>query len=194
MTISDIFKSTFSGFTLAGRIETGAIAVGDKIYVCPLKEPATIKKLHIDSMSQNVCFAGDNATVVLGGLDLESIAVGAVLCDIQRPIQITTRFQVRIVVFEVEVPLTIGAPALLHQQALVEPVAFLRLKALVNKQSGAVEKRHPRMLDNGDCALVVLQTNRPICMETYAVCKALGRVTLRVDGVTIAAGVVTKVY
>lgn len=163
--------------------------------MCPLKEPATVKKVQIDGCDQEVAFAGDTVAVVLGGLDLESVGIGSVMCDVKRPVPIATRFQVRLVVFNaLAVPLTIGAPALMHHQGLEEPVSFVKLKALLNKQTGEVEKRHPRLLDNGACAKVVLQTNRSICVETFAACKALGRVTLRVDGVTIAAGVVTKVY
>lgn len=193
MTVSDVFKATGAGLCLAGRIETGVLAAGDKIYVCPLKEPATVKSVLIDDFARPAVFAGDHVTVALNGLDMDSITVGSVLCDIQRPVPIATSFQARIVVFSVRVPLTVGSPVLLHHQALVEPASIGRLKALLNKQTGEMLKKSPRCLGNGSCALVVLQTCRPICVEAFADCRELGRVTLRVDGVTVAAGVVTKV-
>lgn len=193
MTISDIFKATGSGLCLAGRVETGALATGDKIYVCPLKEPAIVKAVMIDEGTRPAVFAGDHVTVTLAGLDMGSVQIGSILCDIQRPVPIVTQFQARIVVFSVRVPLTVGSPVLLHHQSLVEPASIGRLKALLHKQTGEVLKKGPRCLGNGACALVVLQTSRPICVEAFADCRELGRVTLRVDGVTVAAGVVTKV-
>lgn len=43
MCVSDVFKSSGSGFSIVGRIETGQLRVGDKILVQPLGEIAQIK-------------------------------------------------------------------------------------------------------------------------------------------------------
>lgn len=193
MTITDIFKATGTGLCLAGRIETGVLAVGDKILVCPLKEPAIIKSMAIDERPVPSAFAGEHVTVTLQGLDMTSVTTGSILCDIGRPVPIAGGFQARIVVFNVPLPLTVGSPVLLHHNAQVEPASIGRLKARLDKQTGEVLKKSPRCLGNGDCALITLKTCRPVCVEAFADCKELGRVTLRVGGVTVAAGVITKV-
>lgn len=54
-------------------------------------------------------------------------------------------------------------------------------------------KKNPRCLSNNSCAVVEIEVSRPICIEKYANFKELGRVMLRVAGVTIAAGLVTKI-
>jgi len=41
--ISDVFKSSGSGFSIVGRIETGQLRVGDKVLVQPQGEVAQIK-------------------------------------------------------------------------------------------------------------------------------------------------------
>lgn len=38
-----------------------------------------------------------------------------------------------------------------------------------------------------------IQTDRAISVESYAECKALGRITLRSGGQTIAAGIIEQV-
>ncbi len=41
--------------------------------------------------------------------------------------------------------------------------------------------------------MVEIETERPIAVEAYTACKALGRVTLRAEGKTIAAGLIVEV-
>lgn len=43
MCISDVFKSSGSGFSIVGRVETGQLRVGDKVLVQPQGEIALIK-------------------------------------------------------------------------------------------------------------------------------------------------------
>ena len=70
---------------------------------------------------------------------------------------------------------------------------MIKLVAQLNKSTGAVVKQKPRCLSGNSIALVEIKTSRPICLELYSNIKELGRVMLRVGGVTIAAGLVTKV-
>ena len=44
------------------------------------------------------------------------------------------------------------------------------------------------------CAQVEITTESPVCVETYAESKELGRFMLRAGGKTIAAGMVTDIY
>lgn len=195
MTVSDNFKSAGQGLCVSGRIETGVLCPNDKILVTPLRETATIKAVYIDDVPRTSVFAGDHVTVTFGvGIDVANILVGSVLCDIERPIPITTRVQARIVVFALRVPLISGTPIMLHHQSLVQPATIVRIKAQLHKQTGEVVKKNPRCLTNNMCAIVELETSKPICIERYADVKELGRVMLRIAGVTVAAGLVTKIY
>ncbi|XP_037933756.1 HBS1-like protein [Teleopsis dalmanni] len=193
MSVSDIFKGTGSGLSISGRIETGVLGANDKVLVGANREQAQVKGLLIDEMPQTNVFAGDQVSVTLSGIDLNNIAVGTIIYDPQNPIQVTSRFQARILVFNLKVPITIGCPVLLHHQSLIEPAVISKLTAQIHKGTGEVVKKKPRCLGNNTCALVELETIRPICMELYSDFKELGRVMLRVSGVTIAAGMVTKI-
>lgn len=193
MSISDIFKGTGSGQCISGRIETGVLCTSDKILVCPLKEQAIAKTITIDDVNRSSVFAGDHVVVTLSGVDVNNLSIGCILCDISNPIPMTQRIQVRIVVFNIKIPITVGAPVLLHHQSLIEPATIVKLKAQLHKGTGEVIKKNPRCLGNNSCALVEIETTKIICIERYADCKELGRVMLRVGGVTVAAGLVTKI-
>lgn len=81
----------------------------------------------------------------------------------------------------------------MHHQSLVEPAVVSRLISQLNKSTGEEIKKHPRFLGNNTSAMVEIQVSRPIALELYSDCKELGRVMLRVGGVTIAAGLITKI-
>lgn len=89
-------------------METGVLNVNDKVLVCPNRESATVKSLTIEEQPQQIVFAGDQATVTLLGIEMQNVSVGNILCDPQYPIPVTTRFEARIVVFNVTVPITKG--------------------------------------------------------------------------------------
>ncbi|KAE8746118.1 hypothetical protein FOCC_FOCC007244 [Frankliniella occidentalis] len=194
MSINDIFKGMGAGFCVSGRIETGMVQPGDRVLVSPLGETAFIKALLVDDMPIQVAFAGDCVSATISGLDQQNISVGYILCDPQRPIPITSRYQARIVIFQLKVPITKGYSVVMHHQSLVEQAVVSKLVAQLHKSTGAIIKQKPRCLTGNTIALVELEVSRPICLELYGDIKELGRVMLRVGGVTIAAGLVTKVY
>lgn len=193
MSINDIYKGTGSGFCVAGRIENGMISKGDKVLVCPTKEAAEVRGLMINDMPSNIAFAGDPVSVTLSGVDMLNVCVGYILSDPVQQVPITTRFEARIVVFNVKVPITKGFPVLIHYQSLVEAATIVKLKAQLSKTTGELVKKKPRVLGNNSVAVVEIEVSKPICIEKYKDVKELGRVMLRVAGVTIAAGLVTDI-
>ncbi|CAH0722858.1 unnamed protein product, partial [Brenthis ino] len=193
MSINDIFKGTGSGFCVAGRIENGVINKGDKVLVCPTKEIAEVRSLSINDLVSNVAFAGDQVSVTLSGVEMQNVSTGYILSDPIQQVPVTSRFEARLVVFNVKVPITKGFPVLIHHQSLVESGNIVKLKALLNKSTGEILKKKPRCLGNNSVAVVEIEVCRPICIEKYKDVKELGRVMLRVAGVTIAAGLVTDI-
>lgn len=194
LSVNDVYKGTGSGFCVAGRIENGYINKGDKVLVCPTKELAEVRNISINEMTTNVAFAGDQVSVTLTGVDMQNVSIGFVLSDPIQQVPVTTRFEARIVVFNIKVPITKGFPVLIHHQSLVESANIVKLKSLLNKSTGELVKKKPRCLGNNCVAVVEIEVCRPICVERYKDVKELGRVMLRVAGTTIAAGLVTNIF
>ncbi|XP_050440650.1 HBS1-like protein isoform X2 [Adelges cooleyi] len=191
--VSDVFKSSGSGFSIVGRVETGQLRVGDKVLVQPQGETAQIKSIEIDELPHTVALAGDYISVSITGYDAQTIYSGCVICDLTLPIPVTTVLEARIVVFNVDFPIVRGHQVVLHYQSSSESAIVCKLLAELNKTTGEVIRKNPRMIKKNTHALIKVQLSRPICVEVYSDIRQLGRVMLRSAGNTIAAGLVTKV-
>uniref|UniRef100_A0A7N8XUC5 HBS1-like protein n=1 Tax=Mastacembelus armatus TaxID=205130 RepID=A0A7N8XUC5_9TELE len=54
--------------------------------------------------------AGDHVSLTVTGIDIIKINVGCVFCDPKEPIRACTRFRARVLIFNIEVPITQGFP------------------------------------------------------------------------------------
>jgi len=145
-------------------------------------------------LPQPIGLAGDFISVSLAGYDAQTIYSGCVLCDILLPIPVTSVLEARVVVFNVDFPIVRGHQVVLHYQSSSESATVSRLLAELNKSTGEVIKKNPRIIKKNTHALIKINLSRPICVEVYSDIRQLGRVMLRSAGTTIAAGLVTKVY
>ncbi|XP_004702214.2 HBS1-like protein isoform X1 [Echinops telfairi] len=191
--VSDVFKDQGSGFCVTGKIEAGYIQTGDRLLAMPPNETCTAKGITLHDEPVDWAAAGDHVSLTLVGMDIIKINVGCVFCGPKDPIKACTRFRARILIFNIEIPITKGFPVLLHYQTVSEPAVIKRLISVLNKTTGEVTKKKPKLLTKGQNALVELQTQRPIALELYKDFKELGRFMLRYSGSTIAAGVVTEI-
>lgn len=209
MSISDIFKPTASGgggFCVAGRIETGYIQKNDTVLIAPLNEYATVKNISLDnalpsasSLGLNCAFAGDHVSLTLVGsasstLDPANLALGMIVCDPSQPVKVTKHFAAKLVVLNVETPITKGFACVLHHGGVTEAAVLKKLVAQLSKGTGEIVKKKPRILAKNSSAQVEVITDSPVCIETYAESKELGRFMLRSGGKTIAAGMITDIY
>ncbi|XP_058939783.1 HBS1-like protein isoform X2 [Kogia breviceps] len=191
--VSDVFKDQGSGFCVTGKIEAGYIQTGDRLLAMPPNETCTAKGITLHDEPVDWAAAGDHVSLTLVGMDVIKINVGCIFCGPKEPIKICTRFRARILIFNIEIPITKGFPVLLHYQTVSEPAVVKRLISVLNKSTGEVTKKKPKLLTKGQNALVELQTQRPVALELYKDFKELGRFMLRYSGSTIAAGVVTEI-
>ncbi|XP_074472179.1 HBS1-like protein isoform X1 [Sebastes fasciatus] len=191
--VSDVFKDQGSGFCVTGKIEAGYIQTGERILAMPPNETCTVKGITLHDEPLDWAAAGDHVSLTVTGMDIIKINVGCVFCDPKEPIRACTRFKARILLFNIEVPITKGFPVLLHYQTVSEPATIRKLISILHKSSGEVLKKKPKCLSKGMNAIVEIQTQRPVSLELYKDYKELGRFMLRYVGSTIAAGVVTEI-
>ncbi|XP_066591401.1 protein HBS1 [Prorops nasuta] len=192
-TVNDVFKGTGSGFCVSGHVETGMVAAADKVLLLPQNELAVVKGLQIDETSVTEVFAGDHVSLTLSGIDQQNVNIGDVICSPRFPVPVTTCFLAHIVIFAVATPITKGYPVILHQQSLIQPATITKLITQLHRSTGEIIKKKPRCLVKNSSAIVEIITQTPICVELYKEVKQLGRIMLRVAGITIAAGLITKI-
>lgn len=193
-TISDIFRGVSSTTPLiSGKVETGSIQYNDKVVIMPSSQAAIVKSVQTDeSIDAAVAYAGDQCILALTSTDLANVSVGDVLCHPESPISVAQRFEARLVFFNMNRPVLSGSPVVIHCNSNHRSGFISKLVSQINSKTGEVIKLKPRCLSKHSSGLVEISTEKALCLELYSQNKILGRVTLRSEGVTIAAGVVTK--
>ncbi|KAJ2790391.1 hypothetical protein GGI18_001826 [Coemansia linderi] len=198
LAVTDFFKGgTFSSansVSVTGRISQGNVQIGEHVVMVPGGERGVVKAIDVDFVTEEWAVAGDSVVLMIQGLDIQHISVGSVVCTPERPIQCTTRFEAQLVVFDPPVPITNGFPGLLHMQSLNVPAVVSRIIETFDQRSGEVLKRRPRHIRKGATARVEIVAETPVCLELFKDSKELGRIMLRKNGETIAAGIVTAIY
>uniref|UniRef100_A0A674BQM6 HBS1-like protein n=1 Tax=Salmo trutta TaxID=8032 RepID=A0A674BQM6_SALTR len=108
--VSDVFKDQGSGFCVTGKIEAGYIQTGDRVLAMPPNETCTVKGITLHDEPLDWAAAGDHVSLTVTGMDIIKINVGCVFCDIKEPIRACSRFRARVLLFNIEVPITQGFP------------------------------------------------------------------------------------
>ena len=81
MPVEDVFTITGRGTVATGRIERGAVKVGDKVQIVGIKPTAetTVTGVEMFRKLLDEAFAGDNVGTLLRGIDRKGIERGQVL-------------------------------------------------------------------------------------------------------------------
>uniref|UniRef100_A0A2K6VQ85 Tr-type G domain-containing protein n=2 Tax=Onchocerca TaxID=6281 RepID=A0A2K6VQ85_ONCVO len=195
--INDIYKASTSTLSLSIKIEAGFIDNGEKVYIMPNADPVIVKEIVVEANSRKgIAFAGDQATITLtpvANIELDSVIIGNVLCRGGQECLIPgKKYLVRIVIFDIVIPIIKGTKAELFAHSLCEPCTITALKAELNKSTGEVIRQKPRALTKNMSGTIEIRTERVVSLERYSECKALGRVTFRYAGQTIAAGIIEE--
>ncbi|KAG9131645.1 hypothetical protein Leryth_009395 [Lithospermum erythrorhizon] len=194
MPICDVIKSTSQGQVSAcGKLETGALRSGYKVLLMPSREIATVRSLERDSEACKVARAGDNVTVSLQGIEGNRVTAGGVLCHPDFPIAVANHLELKILVLDTPTPILIGSQLECHIHHAKEAARVVKIVALLDPKTGNVSKKSPRILLAKQNAIVEVILQEMICVEDYSSCRALGRVSLRSSGRTVALGVVSRV-
>ena len=199
ISVQDCYKGGLGGdITISGRVESGSVQIGDQLLALPINENGVVKgilrfipAIELNEVSSKYAVCGDRISISLNGFEVQQIGAGTILCEPEYPLKVTQNFNAQIMVLDINSPLTIGVPVVLHYIGSAEP-AFLKVLAATIDKNGATIKKNPRFLCSGATALVEIQVGCGIPMESFQNCKGLGRFTLRSASVSVAVGIVIE--
>jgi elongation factor 1 alpha-like protein len=180
ITVGDIFRGGVQNpLSISGRIEAGSLQTGDALLAQPAGEKCFIKGLEVDSEPADWAVAGQNVTVHLSNIDPVHLKVGDVLCSPASPIKNVKEFTAKVLAFEFLTPMQVDV----HRGRLHVPGKIREIVSLLDKGSGAmIGKKKPRIVKPAQVARVLVELESAVPLE------APGRVVLRSDGETVAAG------
>ncbi|KAF4595915.1 elongation factor Tu GTP binding domain protein [Ophiocordyceps camponoti-floridani] len=176
--ISEVFRSQQGTTTLAGRIDSGTLQVGDGVVVQPSGEPGYIKSIMVDTAAQDWAVAGQSVSMALSNIDPVHIRVGDIVCCAKDPITCRDSFAVKAMAFDHLMPM----PVDLHRGRLHVPGQIQVIRAILDKTTGEVVKNRPKVVQPGMVARVVIKLGSKVALE------AGDRVVIRSGGETVAAG------
>lgn len=181
------------GNAVAGRVYSGAVAVGDKVSLMPLGERLTIKNIEQNGSSIRIAKAGDSVDFGVTGIDPVMLTCGSILCSIASPVQLVSKFQAQLMTMDaVVVPIVKGTCLTFHLLNIDQPVNVTKLLTVLDR-SGEVIKKKPRCLTRNMNAVVEITSQRSMCLELFSEYRQFGRFTLRDKGITLAAGIITEI-
>ncbi|KAJ1426193.1 Zinc finger, RanBP2-type [Sesbania bispinosa] len=194
MPICDVIKSTTLGQVSAcGKLEAGALRSGSKVLVMPSAVVGTVRSLERDSNACTVARAGDNVAVTLHGVDGSLVMAGGVLCHPDFPVAVSKHLELKVLVLDGASPILVGAQLEFHIHHAKEPARVSRIVSVLDPKTGKVTKKSPRCLTAKQSAVIEVILQEPVCVVEFSSCKALGRVSLRSFGRTIAVGLVSRI-
>jgi len=198
MVINSVFNATsgqLKGLCFSGRIEHGIVEKGKKYVVMPACGEVTVKDILIDQEKKKFAVPGDNVTLSIDpkDSDVSNLKYGSILCHINYPIALASKFNAEIEIFEFERPLLRGETTLMHIGLNKVLAVISKIHHTINKEDGQILKKNPRFLTKGDLASVDITCEKSVCLELFQNAPLFGRVILREKDHTIAAGVIQHI-
>jgi elongation factor Tu len=180
MPIEDIFTITGRGTVVTGKIERGVIHLGDAVEIVGIRptQNSTVTGIEMFNKTLNEGQAGDNAGILLRGIDKKDVIRGQVLAA-PATIHPHTKFEAQIYVLSKEEggrhsPFFTG----------YRPQFYFRTTDI----TGSVElEAGTDMVKPGDNVKIIGELIHPIAMDEGL------KLAIREGGRTIASGQVTKI-
>jgi elongation factor Tu len=185
MATEDVFSITGRGTVVTGRVERGAIKVGEDVEVVGLAETQTVTVTGLEMFQKTLdeSVAGDNVGVLLRGIQKEDVQRGMVLA---KPGTITphTEFEAQVYVLNKEeggrhTPFLPG----------YRPQFYVRTTDVTGKIASfkSDDGEEAKMVMPGDRVKMLVELIQPIAIESGM------RFAIREGGRTVGAGVVSTI-
>ena len=181
------------GTIVEGKIESGHVRKNQEILLMPNKIDVEVLTIFNETEEEaDTAFCGEQVRMKLKGVNEDDINAGYVLTSKEYPVHTVTKFVAQIALVELKSILSAGFSCVMHVHTAVEEVTFTKLLHKLEKGTNRKSKRAPAFAKKGMKIIAVLETENPICVETYKNYPELGRFTLRDQGETIAIGKIVK--
>ena len=181
------------GTVVMGKVESGTLTTGSQILVSPTKKTAKVDSIYIGETKVLSAKPGENVQLRLG-LNIEDFQKGYVLCTTSNvtPTVKGVKCLVSLVdMLEHRPLLSPGYDCVLHVHTVEIEVTVSHLLCVI--ESGGKKVKRPYARQGQLCQLALKFTSGlSTCVEKFDDYPALGRITLRDEGKTIAIGKVLE--
>lgn len=191
--VQDVYTITGVGTVPVGRVETGKMKIGDKVIFMPPAKEGEIKTIEMHHERMDTAEPGDNIGFNVRGIGKEDIRRGDVMGHISDPPKVASEFVGQIIVIFHPRAIAAGYTPVIHAHTSQVAATFTEIISKIDARTGETIQEKPDFIKQGDAALVRFTPVQPLCLETFAKIKQLGRFAVRDSGRTVAVGVVRKI-
>ncbi len=190
--IQDVYNIQGIGVVPVGRVETGVMKVGQKVFITPGREGKGITgecksvEMHHEQLTQ--AEPGDNVGFNVRGIGKNDIARGDVLGTPDQPPTVATEFTAQIVVLNHPSVITVGYTPVFHIHTAQVACQVTEIQKKLNPATGEVLEENPDFIKNGDAAIIKIKPVQPLVIEKQKEIPQLSRFAIRDSGSTVAAG------
>ncbi|MCF7860827.1 translation elongation factor EF-1 subunit alpha [Candidatus Woesearchaeota archaeon] len=190
--IQDVYSIQGIGVVPVGRVETGVMKIGQKLFITPAREGKGIAgecksvEMHHEQMQQ--AEPGDNVGFNVRGIGKNDITRGDVVGTPDSPPTVATEFTAQIVVLNHPSVITVGYTPVFHIHTAQVACQIVEIQKKLNPATGEVLEENPDFIKNGDAAIVKIKPVQALVIEKQKEIPQLSRFAIRDSGTTVAAG------
>src|SRR5947208_15041005 len=191
--VQDVSSLTGAGTVPVGRVETGVLKVGMKVYVQPADKIGEIKSVEMHHEQIPQAEPGDNVGFNVRGVDKKDLRRGDVAGPTDHPPTVAKCFTAHIIVLNHLSVITAGYTPVFHAHTAQVACTFEEIIAALDPKTGAPKPEQPDFLKTGDAARVKIRPTKPLVIEAFKAFPQMGRFAVRDMGQPVAAGQVIDV-
>lgn len=178
--------------TLDGTIISGTLRQNQAVRIYPENIKTKVKKIVTLGERVEIAIPPTNVTLTLSNVDADSFCKSSIIVPDNYKIPTSNKILVSIITLEsLTNPIILGSPFLLflfNNSVSCEVEKLHSCREL--EKDGATTVKNPRFVERHHTAIISLKLSSNICYEKYAECHSLGRVVLRQEAYTVAAGII----
>ena len=192
MPIEDVYSIKGIGVVPVGRIESGKIEKGMHVII-PSGKKAEVKSVQMHHKEYSKGIPGMNVGINLKGIEKHEIKRGDIICDIKDSSPNVSQFRAQITVLDYPTMIVLGYSPIIHVHTAQIPCRFIKIEKIIDPKTMKSLDENPKGIKKGDFAQVILESKRPLTMESIKKFPKLARFAIRDMGKTIAAGICLEI-
>lgn len=181
---------------LFGKVESGTLRAGMQCVLMPQMKTFSVTSVQsVESTRMYFANAGESVKVQVKGLEEDEIRRGMVVCGTQFWPHVCVEFEAEIALFQLQASQTItaGFECTLHLHTLMEEASISKVVSRIERAGASVSSAPAHLLKSGETGVVRIKVRLPICVEKFTDVPQMGRLVLRKESYTLAAGSITRV-
>eukprot|EP00595_Chromulina_sp_UTEXLB2642_P002707 CAMPEP_0196765464 /NCGR_PEP_ID=MMETSP1095-20130614/9015_1 /TAXON_ID=96789 ORGANISM="Chromulina nebulosa, Strain UTEXLB2642" /NCGR_SAMPLE_ID=MMETSP1095 /ASSEMBLY_ACC=CAM_ASM_000446 /LENGTH=611 /DNA_ID=CAMNT_0042123525 /DNA_START=16 /DNA_END=1848 /DNA_ORIENTATION=+ len=179
------------GTVVLGKVESGTLKMDEEIVIAPTRKKAKVDAIYIKDTKVRSAKPGENVLIKFSTINVEDIQKGFVLCTPTSLCPAVKEIEVHLALIDLLEHRPIFSPgyeAVMHIHTVEIEVTCTALLYIIDKGR---QIRRPFGRQGQQC-VARLKLPLSTCLEPFDKMPALGRITLRDEGTTIAIGKVVR--